>query len=450
MSDLYVDFESDELEEVDEDAQVAEIEKLTDPEEIEAAKEIILDELEEPGKQGTSSKDSETEPEQKTDKAGTSGEQDKTQQPTEGKEKPAGESGKENGAEVKGFVLTEAVINSQPEEVRGLLNKYKDKGKEEIAKAVANAIIFKQPHLNKAANKADVESAIAKSIMDGSDEQILQALIDTQKETGAGTQAPVTEKPSPETEDNESGSEIPKELPPLPEDNEEVKKVVSGETIKRLRQKYGEDLPEDFNSLEFKEWLRDLQDANLEKAYEFIQDKQTIGSQVKTDLQKAVYFQDNHIQLNNARLKNEVAAIKAELEKFGVTDPKEIGVDLTLVKEESGRLYNPILNSLMLNSGRPDPNIIRYVGKIPLLQKGQLAEKFIYKHTTQLMSHLVNKKATDTQKEVERVKAESLNTLGGSSTSGPSSKGITLEEIAATTDTAKLTKAKEDLLNSFQ
>ena len=193
-----------------------------------------------------------------------------------------------------------------------------------------------------------------------------------------------------------------------------------------------------------------MQDANLEKAYEFIQDKQTIGSQVKTDLQKAVYFQDNHIQLNNARLKNEVAAIKAELEKFGVTDPKEIGVDLTLVKEESGRLYNPILNSLMLNSGRPDPNIIRYVGKIPLLQKGQLAEKFIYKHTTQLMSHLVNKKATDTQKEVERVKAESLNTLGGSSTSGPSSKGITLEEIAATTDTAKLTKAKEDLLNSFQ
>lgn len=450
MPTLYEEFEATNNENVNEDKQIDVINELTDDEDLAAAEELILEELGEPKKGTSSNVEAEPENKESTDDKkekggeGTSEETKKDDEEPEQKASTESEKKEQVEEEIKpsdedgnAFVLTDEVINSQPEEVRGLLSKYKGKGKSDLANVAANAVAFKNEYLK---DNKEAIAAVAKKFEGFSDEELLKTLVNTQKETGK----------QPEQKAKKlTGIPEKENLPPLPEDNEEVKNTISAETVKRLKVKYPK-MPDDMTSIEHKEWLKELQEDDIEAANDFLQYKKEITANVKNDLQKVVFLQKNYREINNNMLEDEVSAIKSELEKYGITDPgKQLGVNLSLAKDNDGSYFNEGLNSLMLKGEKPDPDIVNFVGKIPLLIKGRLVKKFLFENNAKILTYLSNRQVKNTTEELNRVKETNLNTLGNSKSSGSGSKAITLEEIDKITDTATLDKAEQDILSQL-
>jgi hypothetical protein len=464
MGDLYTEFEKKEKDDIDieEDKQVGVINELNTDDDIEAAKQLIQEDLANPEEDTSKRSESDTEPEMPKagmeDTSGKTGDDAKQAGTTTGDKKKAGETGGTSTPGEKSdddFVLSEDKINSYPEEVRGILSKYKGKSRAELEKAIANAVIFKT----------------------GQDP--VQALIDTQKETGKAKQdqtqgdRPPGMKPSTFPK--------PEELPPL-EENEEVNKAISAETVKRLKLKYPDmpdnlkseegrnwinsvslrqlrviypDLPNDPNSLEYHEFLRDLHDENPEKANDFLYEKRQVAqniqneflntsSNVKKDLQQLIYVQTNYKDINNARLQTEVEAIKKELNQLGITE-NDLGIDLQLKKDETDAFYNEHLSPIMMNGETADSNVIGYIGQFPILKENKLREKFLFANNIKILNLLAGKRVRETQKETERLKDTNLNSLGGQTSSGAPGETLTLDKINSTTDEGALKKEKARL-----
>jgi len=402
--------DSNEIDFIEEDKRIDVIKKLTDPEEITATQELLEEKYDAPEEETASEEAEPKKPEDTSKVEDTSGEsKDKTETKTDEElKKPEGD---------KGFILTDEVIQKQPENVRDILNKYKDKGKDDLAKATAHAIAAKTPYLK---DDETAISAITEKIKVLSDDELLKALIDTQKVIG------VNEQPDKPKEEVQKPAKV--ELPEIP-DTEEFKQAMNSEVYKKLKKKYP-DMPE-FNSDEFKDWEVDFKDrSGLIGEGKFVRDFELAENEVKGELQKVIYAQtglknlwvespteilpilneanlpklkdlnDNFVEVNNKALQEEVETIKEELEKYGVTE-KDLGIDMTLTKDKNGSLYNEYLNSLMFAGDQPDPNVIKRIGKVPLLSKGQLAEKLIYKNNLKIMNFLVDNKAKNPKQKLK-------------------------------------------------
>jgi hypothetical protein len=241
--------------------------------------------------------------------------------------------------------------------------------------------------------------------------------------------------------------------------SEEGKNWINAAALRQLRARYP-GLPSDPGSIEYQDFLRDLNNESVEKAQDFLYDKRqaaqniqnefvNTSSNVKKDLQQLIYVQRNYKSINNARLENEVEAIKKELNQLGLTE-KDLGIDLDLQKDESGALYNAHLSPMMLNGETADSNVIGYFGQFPILKENKLREKFLYANNIKILNLLAGKRVQDSHKETERLKDSNLNTLGGSRSSGAPGDALTLDKINSLTDEGALKKEKarlEDILS---
>jgi hypothetical protein len=395
---------------LEEDEQVNILNNITDPEELKAAKELIEEEIE------NAEKD-------ESDKSDKSSEAPKTE------DKP------------KEFLVTDEFIKSQPEENRAILTNFLGKSKEELAKAAANAIAVKSPYIK---DNEQAINAIAEKIKGSTDEELVKTFIETQREVGR------TEKSVQE----EIKKEPPKiELPEL-EDTPEVKKAISNEVVKRLKSKYPA-MPEDMDSVEHKEWLRELQDEDLRGAIEFTNEIKETQTKITEDFRKVAYLKNNWVPINNGRLENEVKQIENNLKKLGLS-PKDLGVDLTLKKNgKTGLLENEILNDLAYNGEYSDPYVIGHVGDLAFYRDEKdksgntpLAKKFIYEHNFEILRLLNSKESETTKKEIERVKETNLNTLQDKTTSNVKTDLFDPKKISEMTDEQALQKLKLQLENS--
>lgn len=426
----------DEHEFIEEDERAEVIKNLTDDEEIDAAIELIKEKYDAPQEETVSA---ESEPE-----SPSAGGEDTSEtarditQIDEGDNSVKEIETEESAKSEEEFRLTEEIINQQPEEYRAILIKYKDKPREELEKAIVNAVLFKN------------------------DKDLIKALISVQRDVGR------QEQQKPVEQDTRSKTE----LPPLPED-ETIKSILQQETINRLKKIYP-DMPEDMNTEEYREWERELlEEGGLIKANKYLKDLETINNEVKSELQKVIYAKnnlknlyiesptelipllddnmipklkevnDNYKEINNRTLEEEVNAIKNELNKFGLTE-KDLGIDLSLTKDNAGVYYNEYLNTLMLNGGEIDSNVISRIGKIPLLKKGQLAKKFVYENMPNILTKIVNRKVTKNEQETERLKKENLNIPSSSKF-----KYTMPEDISKITDDNTLDKIIESLKNKY-
>lgn len=400
--------ENDETVEIQDDDQIKAIEAITDEKELEAAKELVLEDIEKAEKGET----------EKTDNLSAGSE---TEQPKE-------------------FSVTQELIEKQPEENRAMLTSFLGKNKEDLAKAAANAIALKNPYLK---DNQEAIDAIAVKLKAGTDEEIVKTFIETQRVVGKSETV--------ETKAPEKPTKV--ELPDL-EDTPEVRNVIQKETIKKLKEKYP-GMPEDVNSVEHKEWLRDLQDEDLKKAIEYTQDIKSFENDVKTDYKKVVYLKNNWSKINNERLESEVKGIQENLKKLGLTD-KDLGVDLTLTKNKDGLLENPILNDLAYNGDYADPYVIAYVGDLAFFRNDKdksgrtpLVKKFFYEKNLDIISILNSRESINTKKEIERVRDTNLNTLHDQPAGGKSPGFLSPDEINNLTDEALLQREKEKIENSL-
>lgn len=449
----------------DDDPELAKIKSLENPEEVAAAQELFLEKINAPEKKDTAleEKEPETPEKEKTDTSLKP--EDKTEdgkkpaEPTD-KDKPASEKEPVEGE----FVLTDELIQKQPKEFHAILEKYKGKGKDEIAKATANAIALKNPVLR--GNQKAID-AIAEGLLANKEEELLTQLIESQARTGENEQKPAKlpePKPAPKIE-----------LPNIPETGE-MKVILDRDVIKRMKKKYP-DMPDDMSGEEYLDWRRDLNELNPDNTFK--DDLVSAKADVKKNLSKIVYAQlelknllpedpgnggnpkvydeslndllgrlteenlpilkelnDNYVEVNNRALEDEIKLIEKEVQKYGVP-LTELGIDLALTKDEKGSFYNENLYGLIVPDGKNvDPDIVRFIGRIPTLRKGILAQKFIIANLPKITTALVKNENKIAEKNIEKLKDETLKTISSKSTPITSTEKV--DNINEVYDPAKL------------
>ncbi len=350
--------------------------------------------------------------------------------------------------EDKDFVLTEDLISKQPEEDQKILNNYKNKSKDEVAQAVAHAIAVKSPYLKE--NKKII-GQLKEEFLEKSGDELIKILVDVQRNVG---------KPEQSTPQKPKYDKI--ELPDIPEEDPEIKKIIEKETLKLLKLKYP-NMPDvdSMDSEEYKEFRRDLDIDNPDN--EFKIDKSLAEKQIKEEFGKFIYIQKNLPNLyeespeevlpiltpeNLPRLKalnddpygvleedlkKEIETIREGLKKYGLTEA-DLGVDLTITKDENGVPYNPIIEKLIIEgkdaNGNyiPSPKIIGRRGKTFWLKQGELAKKFKEEYDDKILTEFVNKKTLGDRYRKEKLKSETLREASGRG-AGSRKSVISVEDI---------------------
>lgn len=361
------------------------------------------------------------------------------------------------------FTLNEDFISKQPEEVQGILNKYKDKNREDIALAVANAVAMKSPYLK---DNEKLLNQMKEQFLEKKNDELVQILIDTQKESGR-------------VEDQEVKRPEPPEivLPEIPEDDPEIGKILEKETLKRLKAKYP-NMPdvESMDSAEYKDWRRDL-DAD-DPDNEFKASKAQTEKVVKDELSKIIYIQkelpnlyeespqeviplftkdnlprlkalnDNPMNVLIEDIQSEIELIRNGLKKYGITE-KDLGIDFTITKDEKGMPFNPVLNELITEkkladgTAVPSAKIIGTRGKTFWLKKGELARKFREEYDDKILTAFFNHKVKSDKIHKDKLKDESLREASGSGQGGK--KALTVEDIEKENNPERIKQIIADL-----
>lgn len=362
------------------------------------------------------------------------------------------------------LTLTEDFIKEQPEEIRGILSKYQDKGKEDIALAVANAVAMKSPYLK---DNEKLINQMKEQFLEKGNDELIQILVETQKESG-------------KVEDQEAIKPEPPKLvlPEIPKDDPEIGKILEKETLKRLKAKYP-NMPEEIESMndeKYKEWRRDLDADNPDN--EFRTDKARTEAVVTEELAKVIYIQkelpnlyeesptevlplftnenlprlkalnDNPMNVLVEDIQSEVEIIKNGLKKYGITE-KDLGIDFTITKDEKGMPFNPILNQLIAEGktadGKliPSSKIIGSRGKTFWLKKGELARKFREEYDAQILTAVMNSKVKSDRIHKDKLKDETLREASGSG--GGGRKALTVEDIEKEKNPERIKQILADL-----
>jgi len=364
--------------------------------------------------------------------------------------------------EEKDFTLTEEIILKQPEENQGILNKYKDKSKEDVADAIAHAVALKSPYLK---DNEKVIAQMKEQFLEKTGDELIEILVETQKETGR-------------VEDQEVKPEPPKiVLPAIPEDDPEIGKILEKETLKRLKTKYPS-MPEveTMDSEEYKEWRRNLDTDDPDN--NFRTEKTNVQTVVKEELSKVIYIQkelpnlyqdsptevlplftqenlprlkalnDNPMNVLEQDIQKEVEVIRNGLKKYGLTE-KDLKIDLTITKDEKGRPYNEVLNNLITvgktANGDPIPSdkIIGIRGKVFWLKQGELARKFREEYDDKILTEFVNKKTQSDRLTKDKLRDETLREPSGTGKGG--GKALTVEDIEKENNPERIKQILADL-----
>ena len=233
------------------------IDQMEDPEEIKATIEIYGERIDGTDDSDTSSTDDETSKKEDTSSKEKSDKEDK--KVDNDKAKTDDKDGEADNLDKKDFTLTEDEINKKPEDDRAILNKYKDKTKEDIAKATANAIVMKSAHLKGNQKYIDM---LTQDLMDKPNDELLNTLIETQRESGRVE------------EEEGKPTQIKLELPSLPKDDANIQSALDNKTLDLLKEKYKDSsspIPEEvtsFNDEKYKEWRRDLNVDEPDNTYQ--------------------------------------------------------------------------------------------------------------------------------------------------------------------------------------
>jgi len=443
MTDLYADMLNKGSK--DEDKEIQAIKEMN-PEEVAEAIKILdekidgtLEDKETPAKEST-----ETEPKAKDTSDDTKVEEGKKPEEEAEPEKEVEEKEKEKD---KDFKLTEELISKQSEEDRGILNNYKDKSKDEIAQAVAHAVAMKSPYLK---DNEEMIAQMKEQFLEKSGDELIKILVDVQREAGK-SESQAALKPKVE----------PIEFPVIPENDPEIKKILEKETLKRLKIKYP-NMPEveSMNSEEYKEFRRDLDVDNPDN--EFRTHKTQAEEIVKEELSKVIYVQKNLPNLYEESpqevlplltpetlprlkalndnpygvlvedLQTEIENIRKGLKKYGLTEA-DLGVDLTITKDDKGNPFNAVFNKLITvgtnekGEAIPSNDIIGRRGKTFWLKPGALARKFREEYDDKILTEFVNKKTQGDRLQKDKVKEATLREASGRGSGG--SKILTVEDI---------------------
>jgi len=401
------------------DAQIEVIDEMTDPEEIEATKQMLEDEFDKDYKGESDStetdakedakkadteagKEADTDAENKSDKADKAEDNkadEKAEIDADKDDKKANADKDEYAVFDSDFKLTEDVLNQLPDNLKKTLAKYTGKGVPDLLKALVN----KEKMLG-GAKKENTAAAI--------DELDLELGKDAED---AGSV-------------NEAAASV---------DDEKIAEV-SAKLVKNvLKTKYPE-LPDDFDGEDYNDFLRDLQDESPQKVYEFFAEKKKAEDKVSKDMDNALNLVKNHKRINADLMKDELRNIGDYVAKLGIK-PEDVELNLEL-RNDKGELNPLVVNLLTGEDGSLDPKVHRRVNdKISIIQKGELLKKFIIDVLPQYMVDVMSNERRSAVKKSGDLKKLAPNSLAqGGGGAGSGLKQMSVSELEkADADTAK-------------
>lgn len=416
----------DEEEDFSEDAEkvIDYIENTNDSEKLAALEEVLTenDDIEKAvfAQISTSSK-----PKEEDSTGGEEGAKPETKpegQVTEGKTEttssegstPAPTEGEKLGEEKpKVFVIDDVFISNAPEADRNLLKPLKG---ETFSEKGLKVILDSQRHIGKLSN-----------------------------EIGA-----LKQQPTKQEENFTSGQPLTEELVKVKND------IVFNQLAKKYPGLNSEDgpVPLDRNSAEFKEFLTDLRDDDPAGYVTFFRDQESLELKAEQDIRQAIKIQQEHPQMNEAVLTSEIESIKSQLKDvWGVESDeefKQLGIDLQLAKDDSGKLNNSFILDLLLTEDKKqvDPSLYNVIGtqnKIALLKKGAVKQKFFESLLPKIVTHVRERARADGYKKANEKKNELNPTLSGFNAKAGKVKAMSIDEVLASNSTKVLQRALEEM-----
>lgn len=382
------------------DEQIKVLDSLTDEAEIAEAKKMIIEQVESPQEDTSTQKKDDEPSEEVTSESDNANNDDST---ADAKKDNLDETTEESNLPDEGnqeksskFVLTDEVINSYPEEYRGVLSKYKGKDESEIIKALVNA--------NKLISKRQEQSTVESKI------------------------------------ETESKNEV------IPE-TDEVKTLLDTEIIKRLKTEY-KDFPDSLEDVNF--FLRDKFDEDPMAYTKVVQTIQDTKEAVNNDYKRVLYLQNNYQQLNQESIKNDVESIKKALvDEYGVANADKLfDLELKQSKDEKGNTVyqNELIESLLLDqNGQIDNNVVAFFGQVPVIRRGALADKFLRTKTREIIAAVKRDAEAKARASHSSLVDQAPQTIGTQAGSSSPAKVIKLDQLNKTNDYDSLMATKEAL-----
>ena len=266
----------------------------------------------------------------------------------------------------------------------------------------------------------------------------LQVIIDSQRKIGEqGNELGQLRKLT--NNDNQPRKSIPDDND-IPEQQltNEIQKLKAQEVDRRLRAHFN-DLPED--PQEAKEYLAMLNQSDPEAFLDYRDMKRSVQKQVDGEFNKAIYVQNNQLEINTHLLSAEIDGIAEELKDWGIEDAKKLGFDFTISQDAEGRSNNELLRELIYPDGKMDNNLFNFVGRTPIFKEGALLDKFFRTKGKLVREALKKQIGIDAKKEAynELSEKKEINTNtssvqkgAGASTFAGAKKAKPIEELSPT------------------
>lgn len=268
-------------------------------------------------------------------------------------------------------------------------------------------------------------------------------------------------------------------LPEIPIDSPEIQKELGKQTLKRLKAIYPDmPEVEDMESEAYKEWRRDLNIDNPDNSFKddlaktrtavesesskiiYIQNElsnmyadspmEVLPFLSEENLPRLKALNDKPMEVLAEDVGKEIEAIRAGLKQsFGLTE-KDLGLDFTITKDDKGQPFNKVLNELITEGTAadgsliPSSQIIGQRGKTFWLKPGELTKKFKEVYNDKILTEYVAKKTNTDRVRKEKLKQETL-VEGSGRKSGGGRSVVTLEELSKIEDPAKLDKIIADM-----
>ncbi len=214
---------------------------------------------------------------------------------------------------------------------------------------------------------------------------------------------------------------IPEKIPLQQQTLEkQVKDAIFTETIKRLKPDFP-DIPTDPAE------LNDYVELMSRAQYDDYRDKKNaIQKEVENDFNTAFYKINNHAQINDTYLNNDLISIKNDLKEWGIEDPKSLGFELDPTDEDK-----KTLDALLLKDGKFDSNLVEYYGQdadnkpIYLFKEGAIRDKFFKMNTSKIFKLFSENLRSNIRKETIEKVTELQNFATNTATKPKGTGGLT-------------------------
>jgi len=241
-----------------------------------------------------------------------------------------------------------------------------------------------------------------------------------------------------------------------PESVEQAQKYREQIVLNKLHEKFSDlELPPtlDENSVEFKDWLSDLNSVDRPTARRFEKELDNITENVTKELDEIKNYRTNYTAYNNKTIQDSADEFGQYMQAELGLNLKDYGVDLSK-KNADGELefINAVLDDpKAAENNFLDPNIVKYgpegtpIAGIPMIDKTQLLLKMNKMYGKDVFKKAIAKARAEAVVNKDQGKPDEFPSMSGSDVKGEQKKQLTIDDYKQITNNEKIDEELDKL-----